>query len=309
MMQKRAFTLIELLVVIAIIAILAAILFPVFAQAKESAKKTSNLSNVKQVATSAIIYTADNDDQFMRAFTIRQDRTARWNTVHPTPATWKALDAVWGLPIEIAENQGYWANALQPYTKSWALQDSTGFPKFRTTPADDADWANPNKPAQPASNNMTFNGLMHTLSTTEVASPSHAILFWQGYGKSAHDGRAISNPALRCSGPGDATGCRFNPTAFPMAGVTGTTFASAWFWPGPAGTSAWCYGRGFNTSRSDTSAKFQNATASTGYSPTSGPFAAMATNGAPQTMWGCRPAGSAADVPFYGCLFRPDRDQ
>jgi prepilin-type N-terminal cleavage/methylation domain-containing protein len=63
-MMKRAFTLIELLVVIAIIAILAAILFPVFAQAKEAAKKTTCLSNKKQIATSALLYAGDYDDFF-----------------------------------------------------------------------------------------------------------------------------------------------------------------------------------------------------------------------------------------------------
>ncbi|MBC8064664.1 MAG: prepilin-type N-terminal cleavage/methylation domain-containing protein, partial [Chlorobia bacterium] len=62
--MKRAFTLIELLVVIAIIAILAAILFPVFAQAKMAAKKTSDLSNMKQIATGTMIYLGDNDDVF-----------------------------------------------------------------------------------------------------------------------------------------------------------------------------------------------------------------------------------------------------
>jgi len=49
--SRKGFTLIELLVVIAIIAILAAILFPVFAQARESARKTSCLSNVRQLGT------------------------------------------------------------------------------------------------------------------------------------------------------------------------------------------------------------------------------------------------------------------
>lgn len=61
-LKNRAFTLIELLVVIAIIAILAAILFPVFAQAKLAAKKASDLSNLKQQATSSIMYATDYDD-------------------------------------------------------------------------------------------------------------------------------------------------------------------------------------------------------------------------------------------------------
>lgn len=60
--KQNAFTLIELLVVIAIIAILAAILFPVFAQAKSAAKTTACLSNIKQIATGGIMYSADYDD-------------------------------------------------------------------------------------------------------------------------------------------------------------------------------------------------------------------------------------------------------
>jgi len=60
--SKAAFTLIELLVVIAIIAILAAILFPVFAQAKVAAKFTATLSNNKEIALAAIMYSNDSDD-------------------------------------------------------------------------------------------------------------------------------------------------------------------------------------------------------------------------------------------------------
>ena len=60
-MQKRGFTLIELLVVVAIIAVLAAILFPVFAQAKVAAKKTSSISNLKQIGTALALYLTDNE--------------------------------------------------------------------------------------------------------------------------------------------------------------------------------------------------------------------------------------------------------
>jgi prepilin-type N-terminal cleavage/methylation domain-containing protein/prepilin-type processing-associated H-X9-DG protein len=58
------FTLIELLVVIAIIAILAAILFPVFARARENARRTSCLSNMKQIGLGFMQYTQDYDERY-----------------------------------------------------------------------------------------------------------------------------------------------------------------------------------------------------------------------------------------------------
>lgn len=62
--QSKGFTLIELLVVIAIIAILAAILFPVFARARENARRTSCLSNVKQLGLAYMQYTQDYDEKY-----------------------------------------------------------------------------------------------------------------------------------------------------------------------------------------------------------------------------------------------------
>ena len=98
--KRSGFTLIELLVVIAILAILAAILFPAFARARENARRTSCLSNVKQMGLGLMQYTQDYDET---------------------------------LPYYI--NVGVWQDTLQPYIKSRqvficpssALQDNMNF--------------------------------------------------------------------------------------------------------------------------------------------------------------------------------------
>jgi prepilin-type N-terminal cleavage/methylation domain-containing protein/prepilin-type processing-associated H-X9-DG protein len=86
LMKRRAFTLIELLVVIAIIAILASILFPVFGRARENARRSSCLSNLKQIGLGFAQYTQDYDGFY--------------TFVYPYPTT------------------GAWATELQPYIKS-----------------------------------------------------------------------------------------------------------------------------------------------------------------------------------------------
>ena len=65
--QSTGFTLIELLVSIAIIAILAAMLFPVLAQAREQARKTTCLSNEKQMGAAALMYLQDYDESMPNA--------------------------------------------------------------------------------------------------------------------------------------------------------------------------------------------------------------------------------------------------
>jgi len=79
-MKRKAFTLIELLVVIAIIAILAAILFPVFAQAKMAAKKTTSLSNTKEIGLACQMYMGDYDDSFAQSEFGSGDNHVTWAT-------------------------------------------------------------------------------------------------------------------------------------------------------------------------------------------------------------------------------------
>jgi prepilin-type N-terminal cleavage/methylation domain-containing protein/prepilin-type processing-associated H-X9-DG protein len=64
----KGFTLIELLVVIAIIAILASILFPVFARARENARRTSCLSNTKQLGLGILQYSQDYDEKLPASY-------------------------------------------------------------------------------------------------------------------------------------------------------------------------------------------------------------------------------------------------
>jgi prepilin-type N-terminal cleavage/methylation domain-containing protein/prepilin-type processing-associated H-X9-DG protein len=95
--SRKAFTLIELLVVIAIIAILASILFPVFARARENARRSSCMSNMKQLGLGMIQYAQDYDEK-----TVGQRSTEGYNA---------GADA-W-LPGEVN-----WIQGVFPYVKS-----------------------------------------------------------------------------------------------------------------------------------------------------------------------------------------------
>jgi len=93
--------LIELLVVIAIIAILAAILFPVFAQARESARRTTCLSNEKQIGLAILQYAQDYDESFPLVFA---PNTSADNSSMYYKGGWRIYT---------------WQNLVQPYSKNW----------------------------------------------------------------------------------------------------------------------------------------------------------------------------------------------
>jgi prepilin-type N-terminal cleavage/methylation domain-containing protein/prepilin-type processing-associated H-X9-DG protein len=103
--QRAAFTLIELLVVIAIIAILAAILFPVFARARDNARRSSCMSNLKQIGLGIMMYVQDYDEKYPPRGTLSYDTPpdGLWyqnSTISPPNISW------------------FWQQLIYPYTKS-----------------------------------------------------------------------------------------------------------------------------------------------------------------------------------------------
>lgn len=309
-MKTRAFTLIELLVVIAIIAILAAILFPVFAQAKTAAKKTQALSNVKQLGTAFNIYMADYDDTIALAFGARENGTLMSGVQHPYPEN--ALnDAIWGTQFRRDQAANFWANSIQPYMKNRQLTEGP----TANTGTIAGEVFTPGVTAARA--NLTMNGFMHAINSSEVAAPSSAILAWSGLGNGQVTGRAITQPALRCTLAN--VPCRFNAGGQPQAGQTGGAFV----WVGvsaPVYTSVWTFERQAVYVRVDSSAKTQRTGGTTGDvnvappAPTlaaayADPFYKISEGGRTNLgAWlvSCTSPGATA---AYWCYFRPDREQ
>ena len=111
----KAFTLIELLVVIAIIAILAAILFPVFARARENARRSSCMSNLKQIGLGTIQYTQDYDEKlYPHRFNVTGGNP--FNAQYPGNLGAGKADV-----SGTARDKIFWVSLLQPYVKSLQL--------------------------------------------------------------------------------------------------------------------------------------------------------------------------------------------
>ena len=99
MNRTRAFTLIELLVVISIISLLISILLPALGAAHNEARMVQCKSNLRQVITGYVAYTADNDGYIIvvpagatdQAQVIVQGRLRSTGYI-PGPAVWKCPD-------------------------------------------------------------------------------------------------------------------------------------------------------------------------------------------------------------------------
>ena len=154
--RGSGFTLIELLVVIAIIAILAAILFPVFARARENARRSSCLSNMKQIGLGIIQYTQDYDEKYPPVST-----TVASTVTTPPPGRFMG-----------------WGDEIQSYVKSTQILQC---PSESDPPSDNpatggvaggpgySDYYMNTKLLQPAAN-QTANGGISQAAIAQVSS-------------------------------------------------------------------------------------------------------------------------------------------
>jgi prepilin-type processing-associated H-X9-DG protein len=93
MRQRRrycAFTLVELLVVLGLIVVLMSLLVPAMGKARAAARSTACLSNVRQIGTAWVMYTAEHKGQLI-------------NYIWSTP---KTADTAW---------YGYWTGVMDEY--------------------------------------------------------------------------------------------------------------------------------------------------------------------------------------------------
>jgi len=179
-MKRSGFTLIELLVVIAIIAILAAILFPVFAQAKKAAKKTSDLSNMKQIGLAAVMYSGDSDDMLpANGEGLAPSSTwSAWTPIQPwtgyTGAPFNPYGDGYSAPLGFmdplaAQN---WGRETMPYIKSMDLLVSPSTqndldPNMAPVPGN----------GQAGRTSYVYNGCASNKSLTSASKPAQLIIF------------------------------------------------------------------------------------------------------------------------------------
>jgi prepilin-type N-terminal cleavage/methylation domain-containing protein len=291
--SNKAFTLIELLVVIAIIAILAAILFPVFAQAKEAAKKTADLSNIKQLTTSAHLYMTDSDDVLPLAYGATSTDGWLWNRPQNVPARWDTSQSA----ERLSANEVFWANSLQPYTKNYDLLKSPG---GSDSPVGTAGATQPTG-ATIRRVGYTYNGLLNSYPSTAINESTSVPIFWPGKGKRNINGYGFASPFLICPNP--AAPCVYTPaSATCNMNSNGTMSATARTSETGGQVSMWLFSQGGNFGMADGSAKFRRLGGTTAQTnPHVDPFATYGNGGIPDLRWYTSDANRC-----HSFMFRPD---
>jgi prepilin-type N-terminal cleavage/methylation domain-containing protein len=187
-LSRAGFTLIELLVVIAIIAILAAILFPVFARARESARRTSCVSNAKQLVNSVMMYVQDYDNHYpSRNF---------WN-VPVSPGSYPCKPC--------RTDAGYWKVLMQPYIKNdqvFVCPSDTGIPTALASDPFQAVSPRPNRLADWYTTSYCLNVVMPRVEVdSAIPKPAETYMGAEIYPWHAGDGLGWVSAVVKPGNP------------------------------------------------------------------------------------------------------------
>ncbi|MFZ4506505.1 MAG: type II secretion system protein [Fimbriimonas sp.] len=322
-MRKSAFTLIELLVVIAIIAILAAILFPVFAQAKDAAKKTSALSQLKQIGTAVQVYLSDYDDTFPLGAVRSPISYAGGSTtsygytydaMNPFPVSVFTYDNSAIDQDRLNAASAFATNAIQPYMKNVEMFRDGGTTqdrpaaRFNLTPNANRAAGGATIPTRAPKVSYTYNGLLTAYSGSAITAVANVPVYWHGMGKRTILGHAYASPNLICDFVDQACryvapkpGCNAVTANGEQSFHTTNTFRGGWN----------VFSGGLIFSYADSHAKFRKLSlpqdipkatqTSASTSPLTDPFVGYHANALANGRWYDR----------YGChsyMFRPDFD-
>ena len=164
---NNGFTLIELMVVVAIIGTLTGILFPVFANAKEAARKTSCLSNVKQLTLAEMLYQGDYDDNICPEVLFENLAVFPWNGwFGQLPSATDPVDMTKGL--------------LAPYVHNSNIFDCPDIDLITDPVSEDTSYAINDHLCVTTINLRTFSPTFTVVNMSEVQLPSETILFGDG---------------------------------------------------------------------------------------------------------------------------------
>nr|NIN34377.1 DUF1559 domain-containing protein [Gammaproteobacteria bacterium] len=166
MRRRAAFTLIELLVVIAIIAVLMAILMPALNRAREQGRRSTCLSNLKQLTLAWIMYADENDDNLINGDTGEY-------SIHQNETPWVLADWRSGMTEEQKKDAIY-NGAMWPYVKTLKMYKC------------------------PTVNKIVRSGAQEKMFRTYSVSDSMNCKDWPSMGAEMYKKRIdIENPAYR----------------------------------------------------------------------------------------------------------------
>jgi prepilin-type processing-associated H-X9-DG protein len=179
----------------------------------------------------------------------------RDNEPHDVPPGWS------GRP-EAGDAQ-FWANSIKPFAGELPLACQA-----QQVVGASEDGA--------VSVGLTYNGFLHRLRQSAIATPAATILLWEGYGRGAVVGTGISNPRLDCS---PTSMCLFGSAIKIRADLPSDLGAS---------NTIWVHGKGANFLFLDGHAAWRRLGAKAGVGKNDrrkDPFMTYDKNGVPRAFW------------------------